>query len=80
MSKKNKKENWRDQVANMFEKVGYIVEKGSFDDGSASWLDVFKKDNPYSKLELSFNFDGTKFTNFDVWKDILDIVDSEKIM
>ncbi len=80
MSKKKRKENLRDQIANMFEKAGYIVEVERFDDGSSSWLNIFKKDKPNIKLELSFNFEGTKFTDFDVWRDILEVVDSEKIL
>ena len=70
----------RDQLAEMFRKAGYIVKYGSFSDNSASWLSITKRDDPNFILELSFNFKGSKFKDFNVWEEIIDVVDTVKIL
>ncbi len=70
----------RDVVSNMFEQnKNYTVETEAFDDDSGSWILIKKKNEPNWSLEISFNGKGTKFTDFNVWKDICAVIDSEKI-
>jgi hypothetical protein len=90
-SKKNQKKNKKNQkkistkeilrvqVAEMFHKAGYIVDADAFGDESSSWLSISKKDEPSFILELSFNFKGTKFTDFNVWKEISEVTSDEKV-
>lgn len=73
------KEILRVQVAEMFHNAGYEVDADAFSDGSSSWLSITKKDNPGFSLVLSFNGKGTKFEDFDVWKEIVEVVSDEKI-
>jgi hypothetical protein len=79
--KKKKKKDLclRDFLAQVFEAAGYNVEAGAFDDESGSWLLIKKPDRPEFSLELSFDYEGFEFTDFDVWKDVLDVVDTKRI-
>ena len=69
----------RDFLQKIFEGAGYLCEAGACDDESGSWLNVRKKDDPLYTLELSFNYEGTEFTDFDVWKDVMEVADTKKI-
>ena len=73
------KEILRVQVAEMFHKAGYEVDADAFSDGSSSWLSITKKEDSEQSLVLSFNGKGTKFEEFDVWKEISEVVKEEKI-
>jgi hypothetical protein len=81
--KKNKKvktkEILRVQVAQMFHDAGYDVDADAFSDGSSSWLNIAKNGNSVFSLVLSFNGEGTKFEDFNVWKEITEVVSEEKI-
>ena len=50
------------------------VAKGSFDDGSASWIDCWHTENPDNKgkrycKHLSFNGSGTMLEDVQVWEE-----------
>lgn len=76
MGKKNKKEEPRliDILhKQLFEQGNFVeINKGSFDDGSGSWLDCFHETKPDSNgkryiKHLSFNGEGTILEDVQVW-------------
>ena len=76
---KKEKSLLRYQIASMFSKAGYIVNVDAFSDNSSSWIEIRKKDNKDFSMILTFNGDGTEFEEFDVWKEVLEVVSEERI-
>jgi hypothetical protein len=83
VSKKKYKEppplNLRKLIMTHMKKFPGVIEEGKFDDKSSSWIEYKKSAEPGIIVSLSFNYEGTELEMIEVHKEIVKVVDQQKL-